>query len=1434
MTGVFDELGYAQFNKFSATLANAPEQSSKLQRAVINLATNLDFSGDWTAQKGAEADTAQQDAGTRCLGLPGAKIVKTTAAETLYRQTVTVSAPGRYTLSAYVKAEGLTGGGAFVRLKVGSGAWTSLPVKGSTADTAWGAGTEGWERVQATGQVDAAGAVQLELVNASPGGTAWFACPQLESGTIANRVNLLVNGDFARTQTETNGTRTFPADWEAQNGLTSSALNGIVPAAEADLPACLSGNATRIEALPSHANQSFVQYISASGSAGDVYVFGGWANTRSVAAGGEHFEPSLVVRFLSGGEFKSLDYHKFNTEHAGWQFGCWAISAPVDYDQILIAFAYERNAQTGMFTNLFLHREQFGASFAYDDDKNLISTSNLAGEKSKMEYDGFDNLTSYVRPGAAEEDKYLFTYGDTDGEKKKHLVRTESTPMGAKNHYTYDAYGNRLTAKTQKDGEPALIQSETAWNSEGNYAVSSTDARGHSVTKTVDPDSGLVYNVTDPAGQSVAYSYDSANRVTGVQAEVAATDSEPAKVYRNAYTYENDRIKTVSHNTTGSDCDVTYTFDYDDLGRKTTVKVGSQTLSANVYADDRGGLLKEVQYGNGGKVSYEYDGFDRMTGVKHDGEASPRYEYEYGANGRAAIVRDHHLNRTAQTEYDLSERPCRNTIRDAETGELIYRTSLEYDEQNRLKAFREETADGAHETTFSYDKDNRTTQIRYGSDGQKVEYAYDGLGRVTSRKVTNGTSAYETAYEYETGDAEKYGAGATTPLVKKITQAGMNFEYAYDSRGNITSEKRNGVETKYAYDALGQLVYVNDPHEGAIWYYKYDQGGNILEKRRYARSADGTQGALKETVPYEYGDANWKDKLTKYNGRTITYDAIGNPLDDGERRYEWEAGRRLKKVWVRQKPEDGIHDGVDGESNTTLRIQFTNGNLLTGETAATTVSAKVLKGEADITSEYAASAFVWTRDTGDAAADATWNAAHNGVKQFTMNAADLTENVKLTCTLTGTSPDYGTVYVDEHMNLIHAPAEADANDTLHLENGILSVETEGNEYRLNGNVLGVIRHRLNGSVTAEAWVYTAAPEKLVEFKYDTNGLRTQKKVTDHGQVVTTEYIYHGKKLVGLTCGDDTLHFFYDAQGRPAKVLFNNGAYVYAYNVQDDVIGLLDATGAFVVKYQYDVWGGVLTIEGIMADVFGEMNPIRYRSYIYDDETMTYDLRSRRYSPQFNRFVNADKKTQTTHFNGCNMYAYVLSNPVNMIDLNGTDAVWIQERESAKQHGHSGLMVQDSQGDWYYFFWGPASEEVSPELITGIDRRCIVEKIDLQGKEILDKDSIIEILSASSNADVARRANLITDTYYFEGDYTKTYEAIRGYESSDEKYNLLTNNCVQKTLSAFCQSDSRFVDVSYGLLDGTVPNFAAAKVALIPRKKSQFAWRLLLYNIFFSN
>ena len=153
----------------------------------------------------------------------------------------------------------------------------------------------------------------------------------------------------------------------------------------------------------------------------------------------------------------------------------------------------------------------------------------------------------------------------------------------------------------------------------------------------------------------------------------------------------------------------------------------------------------------------------------------------------------------------------------------------------------------------------------------------------------------ETQYEYLPGDETHYGAGASTNLVKKITQNGMNFEYAYDNRGNIISEKRGELTTTYAYDALGQLIRVNDPHENATWVYNYDRGGNILSKMKYAYTT-GTLGTAVETIPYAYGDANWKDKLTAYNGTAITYDAIGNPLNDGNWTYEWAVGRQLKKM----------------------------------------------------------------------------------------------------------------------------------------------------------------------------------------------------------------------------------------------------------------------------------------------------------------------------------------------------------------------------------------------------------------------------------------------------------------------------------------------------------------------------------------------------------
>ena len=59
---------------------------------------------------------------------------------------------------------------------------------------------------------------------------------------------------------------------------------------------------------------------------------------------------------------------------------------------------------------------------------------------------------------------------------------------------------------------------------------------------------------------------------------------------------------------------------------------------------------------------------------------------------------------------------------------------------------------------------------------------------------------------------------------------------------------------------------------------------------------NSSTNALKKTNTYGY-DTTWKDKLTSYNGETITYDGIGNPLKyRNGMTMQWKNGRQLSQV----------------------------------------------------------------------------------------------------------------------------------------------------------------------------------------------------------------------------------------------------------------------------------------------------------------------------------------------------------------------------------------------------------------------------------------------------------------------------------------------------------------------------------------------------------
>ena len=296
-------------------------------------------------------------------------------------------------------------------------------------------------------------------------------------------------------------------------------------------------------------------------------------------------------------------------------------------------------------------------------------------------------------------------------------------------------------------------------------------------------------------------------------------------------------------------------------------------------------------------------------------------------------------------------------------------------------------------------------------------------------------------------------------------------------------------------------------------------------------------------------------------------------VNDGRRRYEWQAGRQLKKVYIKADLREGTKPGVDEQTGTVLKIEWSNGNLLEGEVTSTQASATVTRCGVDVTEEYPASAFAWKRDSGNAEADETWNAAHAGMKSITCTATDLNGDVKISCTLTASSASYGSITVDDDLDASHTPGELDANDVFVIENGYLKVTTSrGEVYVLENGTLKAAGAKLNGSITSETKLFASQPENMVEFSYDHNGLRTQKKVTKaDGTVEMTDYTLHGKRIEHLTRGSDKMHFFYDAQNRPVMVECNGNLYSYAHNLQGDIMGILDSNGSLVVEYGYDAW-----------------------------------------------------------------------------------------------------------------------------------------------------------------------------------------------------------------------------------------------------------------------
>ena len=249
-----------------------------------------------------------------------------------------------------------------------------------------------------------------------------------------------------------------------------------------------------------------------------------------------------------------------------------------------------------------------------------------------------------------------------------------------------------------------------------------------------------------------------------------------------------------------------------------------------------------------------------------------------------------------------------------------------YDEKNRV-AQKQYRVDGTgHQTRYLYGEVAKQQKpgLGYGMqiDGKTcIEYAYDLLGRCEKKtQIYPSGKKKEITYTYVPGIKE----GITTALVGTITENGKETAYTYDGRGNILEICTKALDTGkvtdhmlYTYNGMNQVIREEDAVRGTTYTYTYDLGGNLLENKKYYL-VNGVE-ELRGTDTYTYS-SGWKDQLTSFNGKAITYDAMGNPLSYMGMNLTWEKGRQLKTLKKSGTLSQYVYDN-DGR-----RIQKTVGD----------------------------------------------------------------------------------------------------------------------------------------------------------------------------------------------------------------------------------------------------------------------------------------------------------------------------------------------------------------------------------------------------------------------------------------------------------------------------------------------------------------------------
>ena len=578
---------------------------------------------------------------------------------------------------------------------------------------------------------------------------------------------------------------------------------------------------------------------------------------------------------------------------------------------IHIYCAYDYNSGTAWFDNISLRQEPV-QTYAYNAKGNVssVTQSDIATEKGEYASNGVD-LTSYTAITGV---KYSYTYnGKHDIAKEEgggltttYTHDTSGNTTGSQMTGSGTDYTLLQSTMTPDRNHTASVTDTNGSQTSYTYNASTEQLTG---TSTYNPETGKtistnrVYNASN--GRQTQMYIDGVLSMSYAYKN-GGLSSLTRKSYRNSIgqwqsyglakdVWGNTSAVTVSASTNGS----TYS--------------GTRTLASYTYAANNGNLTG-MTCGNGDSISYSYDSFDRLIKTRYN-DTGDEILYTYNAEGSLAQLELRRNSTTVgifSYEYDSLGRLIRS--RQTDGTNTIQRTEHLYDAANRLKQQNYTVGNKSFTTNYTYSSTDGLLTSMKTAQGATIGYTYDGLKRQKKTTVTSGSStvlttkyAYRTVSGDQTSTQPEYykvikgnGDGTSTATILE------GAKYTYDAAGNITmisesiSPFRKLVE--YQYDKQNQLVSAKyytysgtstTASSTTTYTYAYDTAGNLLTEKK--------NGATVKT--YTYGDSGWNDLLTsfRHGGKTysISYDGSGNPTsyprwqDNTSYYMSWSNGRQL-------------------------------------------------------------------------------------------------------------------------------------------------------------------------------------------------------------------------------------------------------------------------------------------------------------------------------------------------------------------------------------------------------------------------------------------------------------------------------------------------------------------------------------------------------------